>query len=148
MTGGGPPSPPRERLERDYRPAFLRYLSRRDEPARHAGYLLGRDAVAHGQDLLDLLAAHHRTLLEVLPDARDRAEVLAMSTAASEFLAEALASFAMTSAAFADLRDQLEQAHRELERAHHEVAALRAAAGGPGPASAAPAVIDRPRSPR
>jgi hypothetical protein len=31
------PAVARERLQRDYRPAFLRYLSRRDEPARHAG---------------------------------------------------------------------------------------------------------------
>jgi hypothetical protein len=70
-----------ELLQRDYRPA-LRYLSRRDEPARHAGYLLGRTAVAQGKGMLDLVAAHHVTLVEVLPDAHDPDEVLAMSTAA------------------------------------------------------------------
>jgi hypothetical protein len=109
----------RERLQRDYRPAFLRYLSRGDEPARHAGYVLGRTAVAAGHSVLDVVAAHHVTLLEVLPDARDPDEVLAMSTAASEFLTEVLASFSMTSGAFASLSEQLEQAQREL-------AALRA----------------------
>jgi hypothetical protein len=102
------------RLQRDYRPAFLRYLSRRDEPARHAGYLLGRSAVAAGQSMLDVVAAHHVTLLEVLPDARDPDEVLVMSTAASEFLAEVLASFSMTSGAFAAMAEQLEAAQREL----------------------------------
>jgi hypothetical protein len=115
-----------ERLQRDYRPAFLRYLARRDEPARHAGYVLGRTAVAEGQSMLDLVAAHHVTLAEVLPDARDPAEVLAMSTAASEFLTEALTSYSMTSAGFAELREQLQAAQAEL-------AALRAAqerAGG------------------
>ncbi len=105
---------PSERLQRDYRPAFLRYLSRRDEPARHAGYLLGRAAVEEGSEMLDLVAAHHVTLLEVLPDARDAEEVLAMSTAASEFLTEVLASFAMASAAVAALQQQLHQAQTEL----------------------------------
>ncbi len=105
---------PAERLQRDYRPAFLRYLSRRDEPARHAGYLLGRNAVAAGKSMLDLVAAHHVTLVEVLPDARDADEVLAMSTAASEFLTEVLASFAMASASVTALQEQLAQARSEL----------------------------------
>ena len=104
----------RERLQRDYRPAFLRYLSRGDEPARNAGYVIGRTAVAAGQSMLDVVAAHHVTLLEVLPDARDPDEVLAMSTAASEFLTEVLASFSMTSGAFAGMAEQLEEAQREL----------------------------------
>ena len=109
------------RLERDYRPAFLRYLSRRDEPSRHAGYVLGRAAVAAGQGVLDVVAAHHVTLLEVLPDARDPAEVLAMSTAASEFLTEVLASFSMTSGAFAAMAAQLEAAQRELAELRAQV---------------------------
>lgn len=121
MTAGPPPERRQgepdaaaQRLQRDYRPAFLRYLSRRDEQARHAGYVLGRSAVARGQSMLDLVAAHHVTLVEVLPDARDPGEVLAMSTAASEFLTEVLASFAMASSAYEGVREQLEQARREL----------------------------------
>ena len=117
------PADARERLQRDYRPAFLRYLSRRDEPARHAGYVIGRAAVAAGQSMLDVVAAHHVTLLEVLPDARDPGEVLAMSTAASEFLTEVLVSFSMTTGAFAAMAEQLEEAQREL-------AALRAQVTG------------------
>ena len=104
----------RERLERDYRPAFLRYLSRRDEPALTAGYALGRAAVGAGQSVLDVVAAHHVVLLEVLPEARDADEVLSMSTAASEFLTEVLVSFSMTSEAFGPMAEQLEQAQREL----------------------------------
>ena len=76
--------------------------------------MLGRTAVAEGQSLLDLVAAHHVTLVEVLPDARDADEVLAMSTAASEFLAEVLASFSMASAAVPDLQEQLREAQREI----------------------------------
>ena len=103
-----------ERLQRDYRPAFLRYLSRRDELARHAGYELGRAAVGQGQDMLDLVAAHHVTLLEVLPDARDPEDAASMCTAAAEFLTEVLASFAMASSAFAGAREQLQQARDEV----------------------------------
>lgn len=114
------PAPEQLRLQRDYRPAFLRYLSRRDEPARHAGYVLGRAAVAEGQSILDLVEAHHVTLLEVLPDARDAHEVVAMSTAASEFLIEALAAYSMTSSAFPALSAQLEQARREIARLREE----------------------------
>lgn len=116
MTRGEPPSATTAagRLQRDYRPAFLRYLARRDEPSRNAGYELGRAAVGQGQSLLDLVAAHHVTLLEVLPDARDPDEAASMSTAAAEFLTEVLASFAMASSAFAGVRDQLREAQREL----------------------------------
>ena len=107
------------RLQRDYRPAFLRYLSRRDEGSRSAGYELGRAAVAQGHGLLDLGAAHHVTLLEVLPDARDADETASICTAAAEFLTEVLASFAMASSAFSGVREQLHEAQQE-------VAALRA----------------------
>ena len=54
------------------------------------------------------------TLVEVLPDARDPAEVVAMSTAASEFLTEVLAAHALASAAADDLREQLLEARREI----------------------------------
>lgn len=130
----GPPAPSalsavQERLQRDYRPAFLRYLARRDEPSRHAGYELGRAAVGRGQSMLDLVAAHHVTLTEVLPDARDAEEVLRMCSAASEFLTEVLTTFAMASSAFPALREQLEDVHEQ-------VAELRAAQE-PGPAAPA-----------
>jgi len=60
------------------------------------------------------VAAHHVTLVEVLPDAQDADEVLAMNTAASEFLTEVLASFAMASASVAALQEQLLAAQAEL----------------------------------
>lgn len=107
---------PDDRLRRDYRPAFLRYLSRRDEVSRTAGYELGRRAVVDGQSLLDLVAAHHATLLEVLGEARDQAEAASVSEAAAQFLTEVLASYSMASAAVPDLQRQLAQARAELDR--------------------------------
>lgn len=78
----------------DYRAAFLRYLPRREEAALHAGYKLGRSAVADGLSLLDLVQVHHDVLLEVLRDtaAEDLAPV---ASAASEFLLEVLATYDM-----------------------------------------------------
>ena len=131
---GGPDLPPaRERLQRDYRPAFQRYLSRRDEQSRLAGYLLGRAALDRGDAVLDLVAAHHVTLVEVLPDAQDPGQVLAMCTAAAEFLTEVLAPWSMASSAAGDLR-------RQLREAQAEVAQLRSRSAGeePGPDGTGP----------
>lgn len=114
MTAGAAGGRSDDRLQRDYRPAFLGYLSRRDERTRTAGYELGRQAVVRGASLLELVAAHHVTLLEVLPDAADGEEAASMCTAASEFLTEVLASFAMASAALPDLRERLREVEGEL----------------------------------
>jgi hypothetical protein len=82
-----------EDLARDYRVAFLRYLSRRDEPALAGGYELGRRALARGTSLLDVVQVHHVVLAEVSRgDADDPADV---PLAASQFLLEVLASFEM-----------------------------------------------------
>ena len=83
-----------DRLTRDYRAAFLRYLPRRDEAARHSGYELGRSAVAEGISILELVRMHHQILLEVLRDIRDD-DLTDVATAASEFLVEVLATYDM-----------------------------------------------------
>jgi hypothetical protein len=82
-------------LTRDYRAAFLRYLPRREEPALHTGYELGRSAVTDGLSILDLAQIHHEIFLEVLIDtpAEDLARV---ASAASEFFLEVLATYDMT----------------------------------------------------
>jgi hypothetical protein len=79
---------------RDYRAAFLRYLARGEEPARLAGYELGRDALARQVGLLDLVGVHHEVLCEVLRSSSVE-EGPAVAAAASEFLIEVLASYDM-----------------------------------------------------
>lgn len=83
-----------EKMHRDYRAAFLRYLPRRDEAALHVGYKLGRSAVSDGLSILDLVQVHHDVFLEVLADTKGE-DVTLVSTAASEFLLEVLATFDM-----------------------------------------------------
>jgi hypothetical protein len=84
---------------RDYRAAFLRFLSRHEEVARHAGYELGRAALAAELSLLTLVRVHHDVLIEVLRDT-PADEVPAVAAAASDFLLEVLASYDMVQRGF------------------------------------------------
>jgi Phosphoserine phosphatase RsbU, N-terminal domain len=85
----------REDLLRDYRVAFLRHLARREESALHAGYQLGRAALAAGFTLLEVVRVHHDVLIQVLLDSPpDEAPDLA--AAASDLLLEVLATYEMT----------------------------------------------------
>ncbi len=82
-------------LARDYRVAFQRYLPQRSEAALTDGYELGRQAIARGVGLLDLVQVHHAVLAEVLEDTPD-AEVRDTTALACDFLLEVLATFDMS----------------------------------------------------
>jgi len=86
-------------LTRDYRAAFLRYLPRRDEAALHSGYELGRAAVAGQLSILEVAQVHHAVFLEVLQDTRAD-ELTHVTTAASEFFLEVLATYDMAQRGF------------------------------------------------
>jgi hypothetical protein len=88
-----------EGLERDYRAAFFRYLPRRDEAALHAGYEIGRSAVADALSLLDLAQIHHQVFLEVLRDTPPD-DLSRVATAAAEFFLEVLATYDMAARGF------------------------------------------------
>ena len=84
-----------ERLRRNYRAAFLRYLPNRDEAALDAGYQIGRSAVADGLTILDLAQVHHEVLREVLRTS-SQDELDGVTTSAADFLVEVLATYEMT----------------------------------------------------
>jgi len=90
---------PRADLLRDYRVAFLRYLTRHEEPALHAGYQLGRAALEARFSLLEVVRVHHDVLIEVLRGS-PADEALELAAAASDFLLEVLASYDMSQGAF------------------------------------------------
>jgi hypothetical protein len=90
-----------EGLTRSYRAAFQRYLPRHSEAALALGYELGREAVVQDVSLLDLVQVHHRVLAEVLTDSGED-DLQAVTSAASEFLAEVLSTFDMTHRALRD----------------------------------------------
>lgn len=84
-----------ERLRRNYRAAFLRYLPNRDEAALDAGYQIGRSAVVDGLTILDLVQVHHDVLREVLGTGSPE-ELDGLPATAGDFLVEVLATYEMT----------------------------------------------------
>ena len=84
-----------ERLRRNYRAAFLRYLPNRDEAALDAGYQIGRSAVVDGLTILDLVQVHHDVLREVLRTCSPE-ELDGLTATAADFLVEVLATYEMT----------------------------------------------------
>lgn len=84
-----------ERLRRNYRAAFLRYLPKRDEAALDAGYQIGRSAVVDGLTILDLVQVHHDVLREVLGTGSPE-ELDGLTATAGDFLVEVLATYEMT----------------------------------------------------
>ncbi|MGK5111240.1 MULTISPECIES: phosphatase RsbU N-terminal domain-containing protein [unclassified Geodermatophilus] len=81
-------------LLRDYRAAFLRYLSRQEESALTTGYQLGRGTLAAGRSLLEVVQVHHDLLAEVLAET-PAGEVPQVARSASAFLLEVLSSYDM-----------------------------------------------------
>ena len=87
-----------ERLQRNYRSAFLGYLPSRNEATLHRGYEIGRAAMTGGLSLLDLAQIHHRVLVEVLRTPHQDVDVLV--DAASAFLLEVLATYEIARRSF------------------------------------------------
>jgi Phosphoserine phosphatase RsbU, N-terminal domain len=84
-----------ERLLRNYRTAFLRYLPSRDEAALAAGYQIGRSAVSDGLTIVDLVQVHHEVFRDVLRTST-REELDDVTATAADFLGEVLATYEMT----------------------------------------------------
>ena len=84
-----------EAFTKDYRTIMLRFLPRRDETARSAGYEQGRDAFAAGVSLLDVCRIHHELVIEVLHDTPPE-DYLGVIETVSELLLEVLAAYDMT----------------------------------------------------
>jgi Phosphoserine phosphatase RsbU, N-terminal domain len=97
-----------EALTRNYRITFLRYLPRHDEAALTQAYDLGRQAVAAGVSLLDILNIHHIVLAEILRETPDEGAET-MRTAAA-FFAEVVAPYDMVQRAFLD--NKLDRTYR------------------------------------
>jgi hypothetical protein len=82
-------------LDRDYRAAFVGYLSHRGERQLHTAYEIGRGAVVSGTSMLALSKIHHDVFRTVLAQSRPE-ELDDVVDAASEFFIEVLATYHMT----------------------------------------------------
>jgi hypothetical protein len=83
-----------ERVRRNYRAAFLRYLTQKDEAALNAAYQIGRSAMADGLSLLKLAEIHHQVLFEALENAPGE-DLDSLASTAADFLVEVLAAYEM-----------------------------------------------------
>jgi hypothetical protein len=97
-----------EALTRNYRITFLQYLPRHDEAALTRAYDLGRQAVAAGVSLLDILSIHHIVLAEIYDETPDEGADIVRTAAA--FFAEVVAPYDMVQRAFLDKK--LHKAYR------------------------------------
>ncbi len=86
---------PTDSLQRDYRVAFLRYVSRRDEGPLTAAYELGRRALGERVSILELSRIHHEVFRMAIQDTRPE-DLDGAVEAASEFFLEVLAIYHMT----------------------------------------------------
>ncbi|MGS0686342.1 phosphatase RsbU N-terminal domain-containing protein [Nakamurella sp. GG22] len=93
-------SGPVDRLARNYPPAFLAFLTHRNEKNLARAYELGRDALSDGISLLDLIRTHHAVFGQVLSTASTAADVAHTVDAAAAFLVEALAPYEMARRGF------------------------------------------------
>ena len=93
---------PVDRLARNYPPAFLAFLAHRDEKNLARGYELGRDALADGISLLDLIRTHHLVFGQVL-GTTSATDVAKTVDAAAAFLVEALAPYEMARRGFMEI---------------------------------------------
>lgn len=81
---------------RRYRAALLDYLLGNRESELARAYDLGRQALADGHGLLDVLRTHQRAMHAIIEASQSPDETLRRLDASWEFLTEILSSFEMT----------------------------------------------------
>jgi signal transduction histidine kinase len=94
--------PKPDRLARDYRDALYDYVACAGEAPLARAYQLGRDAIAEGRSIPDIVAIHGAALQELLAGATAASRTDALVDAAARFLAESLSSFEMTHRGYRD----------------------------------------------
>lgn len=89
-------------LQRHYSEALSAYLMNSGEAARMRAYEIGRDALAAGQSIPDVVGVHSLALQELLAGTDTRAGMQAVIATAGGFLTEALSPFEMTHRGYRD----------------------------------------------
>jgi GAF domain-containing protein len=98
-----------------YAAGFRAFVDDPSESALRAAYELGREAVTHQVDLLELAQAHHAAVLASLADVTDTAAAERITRAASDFLLEALATYEMVRRAVAEAQEAIQSERRQAE---------------------------------
>ncbi|MFZ0009987.1 MAG: sensor histidine kinase [Steroidobacteraceae bacterium] len=120
--------PEPDRLARDYRGALYDYVACAGEAPLARAYQLGRDAIAEGRSIPDLVGIHGAVLHELLAGAAgDGTRADGLVNSAAQFLAESLSPFEMTHRGYRDsliawrhINETLEQEIRRIAHALHD----------------------------
>lgn len=119
--------PRTETPEAQYREALAAYLAGGGETALARAYELGRDALAAGRSIPDVVRAHGRALRAVVAARSARRADGTAAESAGAFLAEALSPFEMTHRGYRDslvawrhINETLEQEIRRIAHALHD----------------------------
>jgi signal transduction histidine kinase/ActR/RegA family two-component response regulator len=96
--------------------ALRHYLSGEEDAARLRAYEVGRDAMAGGGRLLEIVADHEEALAILLSDARRPEDSLRALNASAALLEESLSSFEMAHRGFQEANETLVRVNQDLER--------------------------------
>src|SRR6266699_5453896 len=116
-------------LAEPYLKGLQDYLSGSGEDALGRGYEFGREALAGGHSILEILDLHHTTLQRLLENAHYPEAVAAVLQGAGAFLAEVLSPYEMTNRGFREavsavrhLNEMLELEVKRIAHALHDEA--------------------------
>jgi serine phosphatase RsbU (regulator of sigma subunit) len=105
-------------LQREYAEAFLRYARNKNEADLHSAYEFGRDAVHKQLNVLEVAAIHHDAFSSALRHVSSHEDIEELTSAASDFLSEALSAFEMVHRGYQEVRETalLEKQHADQLR--------------------------------
>jgi signal transduction histidine kinase len=119
--------PPPESPDSSYQQALAAYVERGGEALLARAYELGRDALAEGRSIPDLVGLHSRALRAIVATAGGRRDTGSLIDSATTFLAETLSPFEMTHRGYRDslvawrhINETLEQEIRRIAHALHD----------------------------
>jgi len=119
--------PTPESPDSNYQQALSAYLERGGEALLARAYELGRDALAGGRSIPDLVGLHSRALRAIAAAADGRRDPGSLIDSATTFLAEMLSPFEMTHRGYRDslvawrhINETLEQEIRRIAHALHD----------------------------
>lgn len=123
----GATSPKLDSSDADYHEALAAYVEHGGEVHLARAYELGRDALANGRSIPDLVGVHGRALRAIVSAGGSRGNLGFLLDSAATFLAETLSPFEMTHRGYRDsliawrhINETLEQEIRRIAHALHD----------------------------
>jgi len=103
-------------LSEDYASALDSYLHDQNEASLHQAYEFGRQAMAKGTNLVELVLVHQEVLFASIRKKTNRARLDHLAQLANEFLSEALSPYEMANRGFQDAVSALRRMNELLEQ--------------------------------